>query len=204
MAHQYADPMPPGPAPLPAAVAWPGGPEGASGPMAPPGAGAVGLARRRAPSRRVNVASAGERGCGKPGGNASVPRGSNCGNAVMAVATPAGIAAVDEPGAEDRSGVPAVDSIAGTDESMACGSGADAVGAPEGAGAVAAAPGAADCVGSTLAAAFAGAAGLGVWGVMGPAGVVAVGTVGGGAGGAGVGAGAVLGAAVVVVIGCAG
>lgn len=207
MAHQYPDPIPPKAAPLPAAVAWPGGHEGASGPMPPPCAGAVGLALRRSLARRVNVASARERGCGKPAVNASVPRGSNCGNAVSAVATLAAIGEADEPGAEDRAGVPAVDPIAGTDESMACGSGTAAAAAPkaEGGVTVAAAPGAAAvCVGSTIAAVFAEGAGLGGGGVTGVAGVVAVGvragTVGGGAGGvgAGAGAGAVLGAAVVV------
>jgi hypothetical protein len=202
MAHQYADPIPPEPAPLPAAVAWPGGPEGAPGSMPPPCAGAVGLARRRALSRGVNVASVDERGCGKPAVNAS---GSNCRKAVIAVATPAAIGEADEPGAEDRAGVSAVDPIAGTDESMACGSGAGAVAAPkaEGAGAVTAAPGAAAVgVRSTVAAVFAGGAGLGAGGVAGVPALVAVGvragTVCGGAGGVGAGAGAALGAAVVM------
>jgi hypothetical protein len=112
--------------------------------------------------------------------------------------------AADEPGAEDRGGVAAADPIAGTEESMAYGSGGAAVGAPkaEGAGPVTAAPGAAaDCVKSTVATAFEGGAGLAVWRVMGPAGAVAAGTAGDGAGGAGVGAGAVLGAAVAAVTG---
>jgi hypothetical protein len=197
MAHQCADPTPPKPAPLPAAVAWPGGAEDPSGPMPLPCAGSVGLAKWRVPPRR-----GGARGSGEPAVSASVPTESNCGIAVVApAATLAAFVKADEPGAEDRAGVPGLDLIAGRcDRSRTFGS--IAVPKAVGWGAVAGVAGAAAAaVGSTVAVDVTVNAGLGGGGVVAVARTAAVGVGAGGAVvgvGGGAGAPAVLGAAVVV------
>lgn len=77
MAHQWPDEMPPRAAPLLAAVAWPGGPDGASGPVALSRGSELRCARWRGGLGQVQAASGADAGrsrrsngaCGAPAGS---------------------------------------------------------------------------------------------------------------------------------------
>jgi hypothetical protein len=135
MAHHWPDEVPPKPPALPPAVALPGGPDGVSGPMSPPGAGELGFEAwwAGAVSGLVQAMSAAElrpsdRSVGGLGPNGSP---NSTGRAAAPAATIAAKSDPDEPGADHGAGVSAVDTVAGNGhESTAPATGVTALLAP--------------------------------------------------------------------------
>ena len=138
MAPHSPDETPPKALAAPAAIALPGGPDGASGPAPPPCAGGLGSGAWRPVPGLVRVTSANEPGPSRPGVDALRGRGSSNGRR-RRVAAPAAlcgaIGAVAEPCAVDGAGLPVVDATAGTgDEPTAFVAGVTALLEPTGEG----------------------------------------------------------------------